>query len=52
MQNKDMIIRPAEFYKGIEDLVTPELFFERRGQIFQNDKLSFLMQSTLINERI
>jgi hypothetical protein len=31
MQNKDMIIRPTEFYEGIENLVTPELFFDLMG---------------------
>lgn len=31
MQNKDMIVRPSDFYLGIEDLVTPELFFDLMG---------------------
>ena len=28
MQNRDMIIRPTDPYLEIEDLVTPELFFD------------------------
>ncbi len=36
MQNKDMIIKSTEFYEGIENLVTPELFFDLMG--WKDDK--------------